>query len=67
MRTGWFAARRSAGRGRLDVDLPFLALAGRSAAPANAAAEVKRIVSYVSPRDTSDGVRDILKHFGLPV
>jgi hypothetical protein len=55
------------GVGDSDVDLPFLALAGRSAAPANAADEVKRIVSYVSPRDTSDGVRDILKHFGLPV
>jgi hypothetical protein len=55
------------GVGDSDVDLPFLALAGRSAAPANAADEVKRIVSYVSPRDTSNGVRDILKHFGLPV
>ncbi|HLE30092.1 MAG TPA: HAD hydrolase family protein [Anaerolineales bacterium] len=55
------------GVGDSDVDLQFLALAGRSAAPANAADEVKRIVSYVSPRDTSEGVRDILRHFGLPL
>lgn len=53
------------GVGDSDVDLEFLALCGRSAAPANAFAEVKRIVDYVAPRETADGVRDILKEFGL--
>lgn len=53
------------GVGDSDVDLPFLRLAGRSAAPANAVDEVKRTVDYVAPRTTSDGVRDILKEFKL--
>jgi len=53
------------GVGDSDVDLQFLALCGRSAAPANACAEVKRLVDYVAPRETADGVRDILREFGL--
>lgn len=53
------------GVGDSDVDLPFLALCGRSAAPANAFERVKRIVDYVAPRETADGVRDILKEFDL--
>lgn len=53
------------GVGDSDVDRPFLLLAGRSAAPANAFDSVKRIVDYVSPHTTSDGVRDILREFGL--
>jgi hydroxymethylpyrimidine pyrophosphatase-like HAD family hydrolase len=53
------------GVGDSDVDLQFLALCGRSAAPANAFAQVKRIVDFVAPRETADGVRDILKEFGL--
>jgi hydroxymethylpyrimidine pyrophosphatase-like HAD family hydrolase len=54
------------GVGDSDVDLPFLALAGYSAAPANANPAVKDIVDYVSPYPTAAGVRDILRHFGLP-
>ena len=53
------------GVGDSDVDLPFLKLAGRSAAPANAVDAVQRVVDYVAPRPTSDGVRDILIKFGL--
>jgi hydroxymethylpyrimidine pyrophosphatase-like HAD family hydrolase len=53
------------GVGDSDVDLPFLALAGYSAAPANANPAVKEIVQYVAPRPTADGVRDILAYFGL--
>jgi len=53
------------GVGDSDVDVPFLALVGRSAAPANAFDSVKHIVDYVAPHATSDGVRDILREFGL--
>jgi hydroxymethylpyrimidine pyrophosphatase-like HAD family hydrolase len=55
------------GVGDSDVDLPFLELTGHSAAPANAFDSVKRIVEYIAPRRTSQGVRDILQHFGLPI
>jgi len=53
------------GVGDSDVDVSFLAIVGRSAAPANAFDTVKHIVDYVAPRPTSGGVRDILKEFGL--
>mgnify|MGYP001819102234 FL=1 len=53
------------GVGDSDVDLPFLAMVGHSAAPANANPDVKRLVHYVAPRLAADGVRDILDHFGL--
>jgi HAD superfamily hydrolase (TIGR01484 family) len=53
------------GVGDSDVDTQFLALVGHSAAPANANPQVKEIVQYVAPRATSDGVRDILAHFGF--
>lgn len=53
------------GVGDSDVDLPFLARVGHSAAPANANPDVKRLVQYVAPRVAADGVRDILDHFGL--
>ena len=53
------------GVGDSDVDLPFLAMVGHSAAPANANPDVKRLVRYVAPRVAADGVRDILDHFGL--
>lgn len=42
-------------------DLTFLSIVGRSAAPANAADEVKRAVDYVSPYEDGDGVVDILR------
>lgn len=51
------------GVGDSDVDLPFLSLVGRSAAPANACAAVKSTVDYVSPHRTSQGVMDILRRF----
>jgi hydroxymethylpyrimidine pyrophosphatase-like HAD family hydrolase len=47
------------------VDLPFLTLAGHSAAPANAVPDVKSVVEYLSPYRTSESVRDILRHFGI--
>jgi hydroxymethylpyrimidine pyrophosphatase-like HAD family hydrolase len=53
------------GVGDSDIDLPFLATVGHSAAPANANPKVKRRVHYVAPRPSTDGVRDILNHFEL--
>jgi hydroxymethylpyrimidine pyrophosphatase-like HAD family hydrolase len=49
-------------------DLRFLGLTGRSAAPANATAEVKAAVDYVSPYENGAGVVDILDHWyaGIP-
>lgn len=56
---------RMLGVGDSDVDLPFLARVGTSAAPSNANAEVKQLVGYVASLPTADGVREILTHFGL--
>jgi hypothetical protein len=53
------------GVGDAEVDTGFLQLVGYSAAPANAVAEVKAVVDYISPFEASDGVRDILKHFAI--
>jgi HAD superfamily hydrolase (TIGR01484 family) len=53
------------GVGDSDIDLAFLAQVGYSAAPANANPRIKQRVQYVAPRARSDGVRDILAHFGL--
>jgi hydroxymethylpyrimidine pyrophosphatase-like HAD family hydrolase len=53
--------------GDSDVDLPLLAAAGRSAAPANANPAVKALADYVSPQATTQGVRDILRHFAVSV
>jgi HAD superfamily hydrolase (TIGR01484 family) len=53
------------GVGDSDVDLPFLALVGYSAAPANANLAVRQLVQYVAPRSAADGVRDVLDYFGL--
>ena len=53
------------GVGDSDSDLPFLALTGYNAAPANANQAVKQAVQYVSPYPTVEGVRDILRHFEL--
>jgi len=53
------------GVGDSDVDLPFLAIIGHSAAPANANAGVKQLVDYVSVEATSQGLHDILQHYGL--
>lgn len=53
------------GLGDSDVDLPFLALVGHSAAPANAIPAVKSAVQYLSPFRTERAVRDILAHFKI--
>ena len=53
------------GVGDSDVDLPFLAIIGHRAAPANANTEVKKLVDYISPKATSQGLHDILQHYGL--
>jgi hydroxymethylpyrimidine pyrophosphatase-like HAD family hydrolase len=53
--------------GDSDVDLPLLAQAGFAAAPANANPAVKQLAAYVSPYATTAGVRDILRHFGVPL
>jgi hydroxymethylpyrimidine pyrophosphatase-like HAD family hydrolase len=49
------------GVGDSTSDLKFLAVVGRSAAPANATDEVKAAVGYVSPHEDGDGVMDILR------
>ena len=51
------------GIGDSASDLKFLSILGRSAAPANAAAEVKARVDYVSPYENGDGVVDILRRW----
>lgn len=51
------------GIGDSASDLGFLDLLGCSAAPANAAAEVRARVDYVSPYDNGDGVVDILSRW----
>lgn len=51
------------GIGDSTSDLKFLRLVGWPAAPANATAEVKANVAYVSPYDDGDGVVDILHHW----
>lgn len=51
------------GIGDSASDLEFLSILGRSAAPANAADEVKARVDYVSPYEDGDGVVDILRHW----
>jgi hypothetical protein len=54
------------GIGDSASDLKFMRLLSRSAAPANAAAEVKATVDYVSPYEDGDGVVDILNHWCKP-
>jgi HAD superfamily hydrolase (TIGR01484 family) len=51
------------GIGDSPSDLKFLELVAHSGAPANAAAEVKRRVEYLSPYKNGDGVVDILHHW----
>ncbi len=51
------------GIGDSASDLKFLSIIGRSAAPANAADEVKVSVDYVSPYQDGDGVVDILRRW----
>jgi HAD superfamily hydrolase (TIGR01484 family) len=51
------------GIGDSASDLTFLSIVGRSAAPANAADEVKAAVDYVSPYEDGDGVVDILRRW----
>jgi len=53
------------GVGDSEVDLEFLRRVGYRAAPENAVKAVKEVVDYVSPFQTSEGVRDILTYFGI--
>ena len=53
------------GVGDSTADIDFLSLVQNSAAPANATAEVKAVVDYVSPQITAAGVHDILNHWQL--
>jgi hydroxymethylpyrimidine pyrophosphatase-like HAD family hydrolase len=63
---GWLSEKtgiplaQMGGIGDSGSDLKFLDRVGWSAAPANAAAEVKEAVGYVSPHEDGDGVVDIL-------
>ncbi len=63
--TTGYAPEEMLGVGDSDIDLPFLAMTGGSAAPDNANKAVKAAVQYVAPRTSSAGVRDILRHFGV--
>lgn len=51
------------GVGDSASDLKFLNVVGRSAAPANAADEVKAAVDYISSYEDGDGVVDILRRW----
>lgn len=51
------------GVGDSTSDLAFLRLVGRSAAPANAAVDVKAAVGYTSAHGNGDGVVDILRRW----
>jgi hypothetical protein len=53
------------GIGDSAADVDFLRLVGHAAAPANATAEVKSLVHYISPQVTAAGVHDILTHWGF--
>ncbi len=53
------------GVGDSHVDIPFLQKTGFSAAPLNAAADVKKIVQYVSEKEYDKGLEDILFYFKL--
>ena len=57
------ALNQMGGIGDSASDLKFLSIIGRSAAPGNAAAEVKAVVDYVSPYEDGDGVVDILRRW----
>jgi hydroxymethylpyrimidine pyrophosphatase-like HAD family hydrolase len=54
------------GVGDSPSDLPFLRLVGLSAAPANAAPDVRAAVRYVSPHEDGDAVVDILQRWSTP-
>jgi hydroxymethylpyrimidine pyrophosphatase-like HAD family hydrolase len=62
-----YAADEVLAVGDSDVDLPLLAAAGYAAAPANANAGIKALAHYVSPLPTTQGVRDILHHYAIPI
>ncbi|MDX9799916.1 MAG: HAD hydrolase family protein [Spirochaetia bacterium] len=53
------------GVGDSDVDIPFMAKTGFSAAPSNAGDEVKKTAAYVSDKSLAEGLEDILDHFHL--
>jgi hypothetical protein len=51
------------GIGDSTSDLAFLRLVGRSGAPANATAEVKKAVGYTAAHENGDGVVELLRHW----
>jgi hydroxymethylpyrimidine pyrophosphatase-like HAD family hydrolase len=55
------------GVGDSTADVDFLQLVQYPAAPANATAEVKKVVGYVSPQKTAAGLHDILDHWQLEI
>ena len=55
------------GIGDSPSDLPFLRLVGLSAAPANAAPDVRAAAGYVSPHENGDAVVDILRRWSAPL
>lgn len=59
---GQFDLTKTVGIGDSNGDLPFMILTAYSAAPANAASEVKAISQYCSPAHDGRGVADILRH-----
>ena len=54
------------GAGDTSSDIDFLRWVGRSAAPANATADVKAAVDFVSTADDAAGLHDILDHWSMP-
>ncbi len=51
--------------GDSPVDAPMLAVAGYSAAPANASRSIQQLAQFVAPSPAAQGVREILAHFGI--
>lgn len=51
--------------GDSEVDIPMFQKAGYRASPANATPEVKALSDYVSCKETSEGLRDILNRFSV--
>ena len=54
-----------AGAGDTAGDVDFLRLVGYPAAPANATAEVRAVVEYVSPKNDAEGLAHILDHWSI--
>lgn len=51
------------GVGDTKGDLPFLQLVGKSAAPANATEDVKKVVDFIAPSDEAYGALEIINKY----